>query len=58
MPDMAASLNRAKSQIDLCVWIDVKTSKTQGYFFNQGATPNYLNHLCALLGVNPAAIQF
>lgn len=58
MPDMAASLNRAKSQIDLCVWIDVNTSKTRGYFFNQGATPHYLNQLCALLGVNPAAIQF
>ena len=58
MPDMAASLSRAKSQIDLCVWIDGKTSKAQGYFFNQGATPNYLNQLCALLGKNPADIKF
>jgi hypothetical protein len=57
MPDMAASLSRAKSQIDLCVWIDGKTSKAQGYFFNQGATPNYLNQLCALLGKNPADIK-
>jgi hypothetical protein len=57
MLDMAVSLERAKSQIDLCVWIDGKSSKVQGYFFNQGATPDYLNQLCALLGVNPAAIQ-
>lgn len=58
MLDMAASLNRAKTQIDMCVWIDGKTSKTRGYFFNRDATPNYLNQLCALLGKNPAAIQF
>jgi hypothetical protein len=57
MLDVAASLKRAKSQIDLCVWIDGKSSKVQGYFFNQGATPNYMNRLCALLGINPAAIK-
>ena len=58
MPDMAASLKRAQSQIDVCVWIDAKTSKIQGYLFNQSATPNYLNQLSSLLGVNPAAIRF
>lgn len=57
MPQTASRLERAKSQIDLCVWIDGKTSKTQGYFFNQGATPNYLTQLCALLGQNPADIK-
>ena len=58
MPQTASRLERAKSQIDLCVWIDGKTSKAQGYFFNQGATPNYLNQLCVLLGKNPADIKF
>jgi len=58
MPQTASRLERVKSQIDLCVWIDGKTKKAQGYFFNQDAIPNYLNQLCALLGVNPAAIQF
>jgi hypothetical protein len=57
MLDMAASLERAKSQIDLCVWINGKSRKVEGFFFNQGATPNYLNHLCALLNINPTAIQ-
>lgn len=57
MPQTAARLERAKSHIDLCVWIDGKTSKAQGYFFNQGATPTHLNQLCALLGKNPADIK-
>lgn len=57
MLDTAASLERAKSQIDLCVWIDGRRSTVQGYFFNQGATPDYMKQLCVLLGINPAAIQ-
>lgn len=57
MPQVASRLKHAKEHIDLCVWIDGKASKTQGYFFNQGATPNYVNQLCALLGKNPADIK-
>ena len=57
MPQVASRLEHAKRHIDLCVWIDGKASKTQGYFFNQGATPNYVNQLCALLGKNPADIK-
>lgn len=57
MTNIAASLKRAKSQIDLCVWIDGKSRKIQGYFFNQGANPDYLNQLCALLYINPSAIK-
>jgi len=56
-PQTASRLKHAKSQIDLCIWIDAKTSKTQGYFFNRDATPNYLPNLCALLGKNPADIK-
>lgn len=58
MLDTEVSLERAKSQIDLCVWIDGKSSKVQGYFFNHCATPDFMNQLCVLLGINPAAIQF
>jgi hypothetical protein len=58
MLDMSASLNRAKTQIDMCVWIDGTTSKTQGYFFNRNASPNYLYQLCGLLRENPADIRF
>ena len=57
MPQTASLLERAKSQIDLCIWIDGKISNAPGYAFNQGATPNYLNQLCALLGKNPADIR-
>ncbi len=57
MLDMANSLGRAKSQIDLCVWIDGKSRRVQGYFFNLDAAPDYLNQLCTLLGLNPAAIK-
>ncbi len=49
MLDMASSLKRAKSQIDLCVWIDGNTGKDQCYFFNWDATPNYLNLLSSML---------
>ncbi len=57
MPQVASRLKHAKEHIDLCVWIDWKASNTQDYFFNQGATPNYVNQLCALLGKNPADIK-
>jgi hypothetical protein len=58
MLDIAVSLERAKSQIDLFIWIDCKTCRVQGYLFNKDANPNYLNQLCMLLGKNPAAIRF
>jgi hypothetical protein len=57
MLDIASSLNRAKSQIDLCVWIDGGSKKVQSYFFNQDTKPNYLAYLCNLLRLNPAQIK-
>ena len=51
------ALEHAKEQIDLCVWIDGKTSTVQGFFFNRDTVPNYLNQLCALLDKNPMAIK-
>lgn len=56
--NIATSLKRAKTQIDLCVWIDGKSSSVQGYYFNRDSTPNYLNQLCVLMRKNPAEIQF
>lgn len=58
MPQAASRLKHAKSQIDLCVWIDGVAKKVEGYYFNQDATPNYLTHLCALTGKNPSKIKF
>jgi hypothetical protein len=57
MLNMASSLKRAKSQIDLCVWFDGNTVNEQCYFFNWDATPNYLDQLCALLRNSPPTIQ-
>lgn len=57
MPDMAASLERAKKNIDLCIWIDGKTRRAEGYLFNQNANPNYLTNLCNLFGKDPSKIQ-
>lgn len=57
MPQVASRLKHAKEHIDLCVWIDGKSSTAQGYFFNRDAKPNYVNQLCALLGKNPANIK-
>jgi hypothetical protein len=56
--DISVSLERAKSQIDLFIWIDSKTCRVQGYLFNRDASPNYLNQLCMLLGKNPTAIEY
>ena len=58
MPQVASRLKHAKGQIDLCVWIDGKAKKVEGYFFNRDATQNYLPHLCALIGKNPADIKY
>ena len=58
MPQVASRLEKAKKHIDVCVWIDGKTGKIQGFFFNRDTNPNYLNQLCALLGKNSADIQF
>lgn len=58
MPQVASRLDKAKKHIDLCVWIDGKTGKVQGFFFNRDTTPNYINQLCAMLGKNPTDIQF
>lgn len=57
MPQVASRLVHAREQIDLCIWIDGKTSTVQGFFFNRDTVPNYLNQLCALLDKNPTAIK-
>lgn len=57
IPQVASRLEKAKRHIDLYVWIDAKTNKVQGFFFNRDTTPNYLNQLCVLLGKNPVDIQ-
>lgn len=57
MPQVASRLKLAKEHIDLCVWIDGKTSRVQGLSFNRDTTPSYLTDLCFLLGINPANIK-
>jgi hypothetical protein len=58
MAHVASRLKNAKEQIDLCVWINGRTSRVQGILFNRDATPNYLNQLCVLLGKNSADIKY
>lgn len=58
MPQVASRLNHDKEHIDLCVWIDGKTSRVQGLSFNRDSAPNCLNQLCVLLGKNPADINY
>lgn len=58
MLQVASRLEHAKKHIDLCVWIDGKTSMIQGLSFNRDSTPNYLPLLCSLLEKNPADIRF
>lgn len=57
MSDIASSLERAKSQIDLCIWVDGKSRRVQGFYMNEGTSPNYLNQLCILFGKNPLDIK-
>lgn len=57
MPQVASRLRHAKEHIDLCAWIDEKTSRVQGLSFNRDTTPNYLTDLFVLLGINPANIK-
>ena len=57
MPHIAASLDQSKEQIDVCVWIDGKVERVEGYLFNQSAVPDRLDYLCALFGICPADIQ-
>lgn len=57
IPEVASRLRRAKTNIDLCIWIDAKTSKLHGFFFNFDATPNYLSQLCSLFGFKPDQIE-
>lgn len=57
MLDIATSLNRAKSQIDLCIWVDAKSRRVQGFYMNEDANPNHLNQLCMLFGKNPSDIK-
>ena len=57
MPHIASSLDQAKEQIDLCVWINGKVRCIEGYLFNQAAIPDHLDTLCALFGKNPLHIK-
>ena len=57
MSHIASSLDQAKEQLDLCVWIDGKVRRVEGYLFNQAAIPDHLDTLCILFGKNPRDIK-
>jgi hypothetical protein len=57
MPNIASSLERAKRNIDLCIWINGNEKLIEGYFFNENAVPNYLPILCTMFQLNSNDIR-
>jgi hypothetical protein len=49
-------ISEARRKIDLYVWIDRKTSRVQGYLFNE-LEPQYVSTICDLLGLDPNKIE-
>jgi hypothetical protein len=49
-------LGEARLKIDLYVWIDEKTKRIQGYFFNE-TTAAHVETLCTLLGLDQSKIK-
>jgi hypothetical protein len=51
------TIQRAKQRVDLYTWIDVRSRRLQGHVFNQGASPDHVQRLCALLSIDPSSIR-
>ena len=58
MPEIATSLEKAKRNIDLCIWIDGNEERAECYFFNHDAIPNHLKNLCKFLNKDPRKIIY
>ena len=57
MQHTASLLDKAKTQIDICIWINANAKKIEGYLFNQNASPDYEADLCNLLGQSASKIS-
>lgn len=57
MPELALSLDRAKRNIDLCIWLDGIEKRVDGYLFNFDAHPSHTSQLCVLLGIDASKIR-